>query len=158
MKKAGEKGWTDFQAFWSGPQEEGVEMNEDTENHQPSEGTGGREEEVGDLLGSFSDEPAAAQSSTGGPTSNKRSYASTSYGSTGDTNTQASHQSKSRPPGGWFCMSLFPLFLPPQIPILRAGTTHPGDPVEDGSLMAESGGIWVDGVKQLPRQSRLTLP
>ena len=95
MKKAGEKGWSDFQALWSGPQEEGVE---DTENHLPAEGTGDREEEVGDLLGSFSDEPTAAHSNSGGPTSNKRSYGSTSYGSTGNTGTQASHQSKSQPP------------------------------------------------------------
>lgn len=81
-------------------------MKGDTDNHQPAEEVGGMEDEdVGDLLGSFSDEPA--------PNSNKqgfKSYGSSSYGSTGNTNQPTNQQSKY-----WllveFSTSQLPLFL-----------------------------------------------
>lgn len=64
-------------------------MKGDTENHQPAEKVGGMEEDenVGDLLGSFSDEPAQNSNKQG-----FKSYGSTSYGSTENTNRPTDQQ------------------------------------------------------------------
>ena len=88
MKKAGEKGWTEFQSLWTDPQEEGgvaTEMEQGETGRE--EGERGREEEgVADLLGSFSEESASSGSAQQGPSQGSRtgmrSYGSTSYGST----------------------------------------------------------------------------
>ena len=114
VKKAGEKGWTDFQALWSGPQEEGVEMaEEDRQYHDKGGGGwgvgGGRdweaeEEGTEDLLGSFSDEPAhpTSKQDQNSPQSSKkssRSYGSTDYGSV--TNQPAPQQSDQPSSPSW---------------------------------------------------------
>ena len=106
VKKAGEKGWTGFQSFLSGPNEDGVEM--ETENHQPPaegeafegevEEEGGEGERVGDLLGSFSDDTGLGQHQEAPPLGQKgfKSYGSTSYGSTGSTREPASSPNTQR--------------------------------------------------------------
>ena len=104
MKKAGEKGWTDFQTFWSGP-EEGAEPGKEPDSHQLAEGDRdgdreGEEEGVGDLLGSFSEDstPSKQQQQTP-PLGNRgfKSYGSTSYGSTGNTSGSGSKAVQKQP-------------------------------------------------------------
>ena len=86
MKKAGGKGWTDFQSFLKGPEEE--EKNEWAE---PTEGGG--EPEVGDLLGSYSSEAGPAQAPpTQGDSAAVGARSHTSYGSTDRGTTGSSNR------------------------------------------------------------------
>ena len=90
MKKAGGKGWSEFQSLWSDPQEEGgVATEMEVGERGGEEGERCREERVGDLLGSFSEDSASSGSAVQarqapplGSRTGSRSYGSTSYGTT----------------------------------------------------------------------------
>lgn len=88
VKKAGGKGWSDFQAFWAGPEgstETGTEANgESQQQNGEDEEKGGEDAQVGDLLGSFSEDTTPSKSHHPAAQSKGfKSYGSTGYGSTG---------------------------------------------------------------------------
>lgn len=89
MKKAGGKGWSEFQSFWAGP-EGSTETGTEPESQQHNEEDGekeekGREDEqVADLLGSFSEDTTPSKAHQPAAQSKRvKSYGSTGYGSTG---------------------------------------------------------------------------
>lgn len=87
VKRAGEKGWSEFQSLWTDPKEEGGEVTTAEGEMGMEERERGGEEGVGDLLGSFSDEPAHSGSTqptrqAPGSRTGSKSYGTTSYGTT----------------------------------------------------------------------------
>lgn len=87
VKKAGGKGWSDFQAFWAGPEdtaETGTEPESQQHNGEDGEKEEREDEQVGDLLGSFSEDTTPSKAHQPAAKSKGfKSYGSTGYGSTG---------------------------------------------------------------------------